>query len=89
MTLSQSLGADQGYGSSDYSKSDITKVVMLGTGTPNPDPERSGPCVGIIVNKAPYIVDFGEGLIRRAAKISPRYGGRPRLWKSVNSTELF
>ena len=32
----------------DYSDSDITKVVMLGSGNPFPDPERSGPSVAIM-----------------------------------------
>jgi ribonuclease Z len=48
---------------------------MLGTGTPNPDPDRSGPSVAIVVNDTPYIVDFGPGLIRRAAQASTQFGG--------------
>jgi ribonuclease BN (tRNA processing enzyme) len=44
-----------------------TKIVLLGTGTPNADPDRSGPSVAIVVNKTPYIVDFGPGVVRRAA----------------------
>lgn len=44
-----------------------TQVVMLGTGTPNADPERSGPSVAIVVNDTPYLVDFGPGVVRRAA----------------------
>ena len=44
-----------------------TQVVLLGTGTPNPDPDRSGPSVAIVVNDTPYIVDFGPGVVRRAA----------------------
>jgi ribonuclease BN (tRNA processing enzyme) len=43
-----------------------TKVVLLGTGTPNPDPERAGPCVAVVVNDTPYLVDFGPGVVRRA-----------------------
>ena len=31
------------YGQKDYAPSDITKVVILGTGNPNPDPDHSGP----------------------------------------------
>jgi ribonuclease BN (tRNA processing enzyme) len=60
----------------DFSDSDITKVVMLGTGNPNPSPSQSGCSVAIIVNDIPYIVDFGPGLIRRAAAMSPAYGGK-------------
>ncbi|MHA1489934.1 MAG: MBL fold metallo-hydrolase [Promethearchaeota archaeon] len=47
--------------------SKITKIVLLGTGNPAPDPERSGPSVAIIVNKTPYIIDCGAGIVRRAA----------------------
>ena len=43
-----------------------TQVVMLGTGTPGPDPDRSGPATAIIVNGTPYLVDFGPGVVRRA-----------------------
>ena len=44
-----------------------TRVVLLGTGTPNADPERSGPAVAVIVNGAVYLVDAGPGVVRRAA----------------------
>ncbi len=44
-----------------------TQIVLLGTGTPLPDPERAGPCTAIVVNGIPYLVDFGTGLVRRAA----------------------
>jgi ribonuclease BN (tRNA processing enzyme) len=47
--------------------SKTTQIVLLGTGTPNADPERSGPSVGIVVNDIPYLVDFGPGVVRRAA----------------------
>jgi len=44
-----------------------TQVVLLGTGTPGPTPERSGPATAIIVNGEPYLVDMGPGVVRRAA----------------------
>jgi ribonuclease BN (tRNA processing enzyme) len=44
----------------------LTKVVMLGTGTPRPDPNRSGPATAIVVDDTPYLIDFGPGVIRRA-----------------------
>jgi len=44
-----------------------TKVVMLGTGTPNADPERFGPSVAVVVDESSYLVDFGVGVVRRAA----------------------
>ena len=44
-----------------------TQIVLLGTGTPNAEPERSGPATAIVVNGTPYLVDFGPGAVRRAA----------------------
>jgi ribonuclease BN (tRNA processing enzyme) len=43
-----------------------TQVVLLGTGTPPADPDRSGPATAIVVNGTPYLVDFGAGVVRRA-----------------------
>ena len=37
-----------------------TQVVLLGTGNPFPDPDRSGPATAIVVNGSAYLVDFGE-----------------------------
>lgn len=44
-----------------------TRIVMLGAGTPNADPDRSGPAVAIVVNDTPYVIDCGPGVVRRAA----------------------
>jgi ribonuclease BN (tRNA processing enzyme) len=44
-----------------------TRVVLLGTGTPNPVPERSGPALAVVVNGRAYLVDCGPGVVRRAA----------------------
>ena len=44
-----------------------TKLVLLGTGTPFADPERSGPSLAIVVGNHSYLVDAGPGLVRRAA----------------------
>jgi ribonuclease BN (tRNA processing enzyme) len=43
-----------------------TQVVLLGTGTPPADPDRSGPASAVVVNGTPYLVDFGAGVVRRA-----------------------
>ena len=43
-----------------------TKVVLLGTGNPGPEPDRSGPATAIVVNGSAYLVDFGPGVVRRA-----------------------
>lgn len=44
-----------------------TQVVILGAGTPILDPDRSGPAVAVVVNGSAYLVDFGPGVVRRAA----------------------
>ncbi len=44
-----------------------TQVVVLGTGNPSADPDRSGPALAIIVNNRAYLVDCGPGVVRRAA----------------------
>ena len=46
---------------------DHTQLVILGTGTPIINPDRSGPSVAVIVNGTAYLVDFGPGVVRRAA----------------------
>lgn len=43
-----------------------TKIVLLGTGAPAPDPDRSGPATAIVVNDTAYLVDLGPGVVRRA-----------------------
>lgn len=44
-----------------------TSVVLLGTGTPNADPDRMGPSLAVVVDDNAYVVDFGPGVVRRAA----------------------
>ena len=48
------------------------RVILLGTGTPIPDPERSGPALAIVVNGASYVVDAGPGVVRRAVAAAIR-----------------
>jgi len=69
--------------------STITQVVLLGTGTPNVDPERSGPAVAVVVNGVPYLVDFGPGVVRRAAAMSPSYGGDIEALETENLKRAF
>ena len=49
-----------------------TRVILLGTGTPNPDPDRMGPAVAVVSGERVYIVDCGPGVVRRAAQAGIR-----------------
>ena len=66
-----------------------TKVILLGTGNPNPDPNHSGPAVMILVDDQPYLVDFGAGVVRQAAALLPRYGGALEELEIKNLTIAF
>jgi ribonuclease BN (tRNA processing enzyme) len=70
-------------------KTSGTQVVLLGTGNPNPDPLHAGPSVAIIVNNTPYLVDFGPGLVRQAAALTPYYGGIIPALEARNLTRAF
>ena len=63
-----------------------TKVVLLGTGTPRPYPDRSGPATAIVVGERAYLVDFGPGVVRRAAAAAEK--GTPEL-ESTNLKVAF
>ncbi len=45
-----------------------TQLILLGTGTPRPDPDRIGACVAIIADGQPYLVDFGPGVMLRVTQ---------------------
>jgi ribonuclease BN (tRNA processing enzyme) len=44
-----------------------THVVLLGSGTPNADPDRSGTAIAVVVEGVAYLVDAGPGVVRRAS----------------------
>ncbi|MEP6689026.1 MAG: MBL fold metallo-hydrolase [Gemmatimonadales bacterium] len=46
---------------------DTPVVVMLGTGTPRPLPEASGPATAVVVGGRVFLVDAGVGVERRLA----------------------
>lgn len=73
----------------NFSDSDITKLVMLGSGNPNPSPNRSGSALAIVVKEQAYIIDFGAGLVRQAAALSPRYGGNIKALDVKNIRTAF
>ena len=44
----------------------ITRLVLLGTGTPNAETNRYGSAVAVVVHDTPYLVDAGAGVVHRA-----------------------
>lgn len=46
---------------------DSTIVVLLGTGTPVPDPLASGPATAVLVGDRVFLFDAGAGVMRRMA----------------------
>jgi ribonuclease BN (tRNA processing enzyme) len=46
---------------------DSTTIVLLGTGTPRPDPAASGPATAIVVGQRVFLFDAGAGVMRRFA----------------------
>ena len=50
------------------------RVVILGTGTPNADPARSGPAIAVVAGGRAYLVDAGPGVVRRAAAAAEAHG---------------
>ena len=66
-----------------------TKLIVLGSGTPNPDPNRAGSAYAVVVNETPYLIDFGPGVIRRAASMSPPWGGKIEAMTVKNLEHAF
>ncbi len=50
------------------------RIILLGTGTPNPDPARSGPSAAVLIGDRAFIVDAGPGVVRRAAAAAAKWG---------------
>ncbi len=51
-----------------------TRVVLLGTGTPNANPDRGGPALAVVVDGVAYLVDAGPGVVRNAARAAREHG---------------
>ena len=46
---------------------DTTTLILLGTGTPKPTPEKMGPATAVVVGKRVFLFDAGVGVERRLA----------------------
>jgi len=53
---------------------DAARVILLGTGTPIPDPCCSGPAVAVVANNLAYLFDAGPGVVRRAEAAAEKFG---------------
>ena len=73
----------------DYSTSDVTKVVVIGSGTPAADPRHDGISVPVVVNDQPYIIDCGPGFWRNSQANTPAYCGKIAALEPNNLTRLF
>ncbi len=51
-----------------------TRLVVLGTGMPLPNPYRFGPAYAVVAGDQPYLVDAGEGIWRALAKAALIHG---------------
>jgi ribonuclease BN (tRNA processing enzyme) len=47
------------------SNSPGTEVILLGTGTPYPDPASSGPATAVVIDGRVFLFDVGPGVMRR------------------------
>ena len=52
---------------------DSTRVVLLGSGVPTPNPKRMGACVAVVVGGRPLLFDCGRGAVTQlvSAGIDP------------------
>src|SRR5262245_46125309 len=50
-----------------FPSTDSTIVITLGTGTPVPNPERSGPATAVVIGRRVLLFDAGPGVMRRMA----------------------
>jgi ribonuclease BN (tRNA processing enzyme) len=63
------------------------RVILLGSGTPIPDPSSSGPAVAVVVNGQAYLFDAGPGVVRRAQAAAEKFG--IAALQATNLTRLF
>ena len=51
--------------STGESREQQTQIILLGTGTPYPDPNASGPATAVVVGKRVFLFDAGANVMRR------------------------
>ncbi|MCY3574753.1 MAG: MBL fold metallo-hydrolase [Chloroflexi bacterium] len=63
-----------------------TQVVILGSGTPNADPDRVSASLAVVVDDQPYLVDCGHGAVQRVVEARAR---GLIAWDTTALTRLF
>jgi ribonuclease Z len=63
--LPNKLARDNATSFTSNSRTTSTQVILLGTGTPYPDPELSGPATAVVVGGRVLLFDAGPGVMRR------------------------
>ena len=77
------LGAPAARAQEPPPASPATALVMLGTGTPNADPDRSGPALAVVRDGRSYLIDAGPGIVRRAAAAAQFHGDTALLPRNL------
>ncbi|HVS82470.1 MAG TPA: MBL fold metallo-hydrolase [Pyrinomonadaceae bacterium] len=57
-----------------------TQVILLGTGTPYPDPAASGPATAVVVSRRVFLFDVGAGVLRRLSAANLPINGPEALF---------
>lgn len=65
VVLPQRLPPETEKSSTAVAPAKTTQVILLGTGTPYPDPATSGPATAVVVGGRVFLFDAGPGVMRR------------------------
>src|SRR5256885_14853635 len=65
VVLPQRLPPETEKSSTAVAPATTTQVILLGTGTPYPDPAASGPATAVVVGGRVFLFDAGPGVMRR------------------------
>lgn len=65
--LSAASGAQRVFPGTARDTSNVTRLIILGSGTPVPDPERAGPAYAVTYGTRVFLFDAGAGVMRRVA----------------------
>ncbi|MBM3906574.1 MAG: MBL fold metallo-hydrolase [Gemmatimonadetes bacterium] len=65
--LAAPANAQRLFGGAAFDTSAVTRLIVLGSGTPVPDPERAGPAYAVTHGRRVFLFDAGAGVMRRVA----------------------